>query len=156
MGTIVTERYLKWQKHELNAEQIKTNNPFEVMVRLNAKDVVQGTYKFHWYCEVKNNPPSNASIVVRAKAKTNIVGTHEFEDPSVEWHHFAGWDFIQLGNREQPVVELEWRRPSGNSDIVCRNARVSIEFMEGQPSPGGIQRLADQGAEASARGRSMR
>jgi hypothetical protein len=151
MGIIVPEKFLKWQKREVNAEQIKTTNAFEVMVRLTAKDVVQGTYKFHWYCEVKNEAPSNAEIVVRARAKTNIVGTHEFEDPSVEWHHFAGWDFIQLGDRETPVVELEWRRPSGNSDIVCRNARVSIEFMEGEPRARGSGGQAGDGTRAARR-----
>jgi hypothetical protein len=137
MGTIVTERFLKWQKREHNAEQIKDTNPFENMVRMVAKDVAPGTYKFHWYCEVHNAAPANAEIVVRAKVKGNVVGTHEFEDPGLEWHSFAGWDFIHLGNRETPEVLLEWRRPSGNSDIVCRNARISIEFMESDPGPGG-------------------
>ena len=148
MGSIVTEQFLKWQKREANAEQIKSNNPFENIVRLNANDVVEGTYKFHWYCEVKNEAPNNAVIVVRAKVDTNIVGFHEFSDPMDEYRHFAGWDFVNLASRARPIVLLEWRRPSGSSDIVVRHARVSIEFMEGTPGPRGELGQGQPGAQA--------
>ncbi len=155
MGNIVTEKFIKWQKRENNTEQTKTNAPFQNMVRLVAKDVHPGTYKFHWYCEVKNEAPNDAVIVVRAKVKTNIVGFHEFEIPNEDFQSFAGWDFVQLGERETPEVLLEWRRPSGTADVVARNARVSIEFMESVPGPRGqIGGDQGQGAQAAtARGR---
>lgn len=136
MGDIVAEQFLKWQKRENNADQIKTTNPFENMVRLAADDVVQGTYKFHWYCEVRNEAPNNAVITVRAQVKGSIVGFHQFMVPQLTFQSFAGWDFTRLGNRENPVVLLEWRK-QGGADVVARNARVSIEFMEGEPRPRG-------------------
>lgn len=137
MGTIVTERFIKWQKREANAEQIKTTNPFENIVRLAASDVFPGTYKFHWYCEVRNEAPNDSVIIVRAKAKTNVVGFTQFTVPQLIFQSLAGWDFIRLNDRETPVMLLEWRRLSGTANIAVRNARVSIELMEGNPRPRG-------------------
>lgn len=153
MGTIVTEQFIKWQKREHNADQIKNTNPFENIVRFVASDVAEGIYKFHWYCEVRNEVPTNSVIVVRAQVKGNVVGTHQFEIPQLTFQSFAGWDFVQLGKRENPVVLLEWRRlPGGNNDIVVRNARISIEFMEGEPGARGSGGGQGRGLEGSNTG----
>jgi hypothetical protein len=137
MGLIVPERFLKWQKIEINAEQTKSTAPYSTLIELVAKDVVPGTYKLHWYVEVKlDSLPSPSRILLRMKAKTNIVATHEVATPMDEYQSWAGWDFIQLGNRENPAMTMEWRRPNGNADLLAQHARLSIEFMEGEPGPG--------------------
>lgn len=138
MGNIVTEKFLKWQKIEINAEQTKSTAPYSTLIELVAKDVVPGTYKLHWYVEVKlDSTPSPSEIHLRMKAKTNIVANHEFQNPQDGWESWAGWDFIQLGDRENPTMTMEWRRVNGSADIISQHARLSIEFMESVPGPRG-------------------
>jgi len=138
MGNIVTEKYIKWQKREANAEQIKTTTPYERMLTLNARDVHPGTYKVHWYYEVKLDAlPSPSEIIVRVQAKTNVVAFNQIRNPQDEYESFGGWDFIKLKERETPIIFLEWRRVGGAADLHAQHVRLSIELMEGDPGPRG-------------------
>ena len=153
MGVIVPERFLKWQKIEINAEQTKDTAPYTTLIELVAKDVVPGTYKLHWYVEVKlDSLPSPSEILLRMKAKTNIVANHAFQNPQDEYESWAGWVFIKLGNRENPTMTMEWRRPNGNATLMAQHARLSIEFMEGEPGPGRDGQAQAATATAQARG----
>ena len=138
MGLIIPEKYLKWQKREQNAEQTKSTAPFSRLLTLQAKDVQPGTYKLHWYYEIKVDAVSAATAVLRVVAKTNVVAYNQIENPQDDFESFGGWDFIQLGERETPEVYIEWRRIGGAGTVLhAQHVRLSIEFMESEVGPRG-------------------